>query len=106
MQRDPQERLDELLKANTGYLEGWREEKKKVALLRDALKYAMTDNVWHAYYAGVVKDDLWFDRGMADAEWLERELGLSLHVRHRVEDVIRRFAELVERLVKQAEAGK
>jgi hypothetical protein len=106
MERDPKERIAELLKANNEYLDGWRKEKAKTARFRDALRAALNDNVWYAYYAGVVRDDLWFDAGMSDAEWLERELGLSLHVRHRVEDVIRRFAELVERRVKQAEAGK
>ena len=106
MQRDPQERLDELLKANTGYLEGWREEKKKVARLRDALKDALTDNVWHAYYVGIVRDGTWYDAGLSDAEWLERQLGLTLHVRHKVEDVTSKFTALVERLVRKAEDGK
>jgi hypothetical protein len=106
MERDPEERIDELLRTTTEYLEGWRGEKKKTARLRAALIQALTDNVWHAYFTGSVHDGSWWDAGMSDAEWLERELGLPMHVRHPVEDVTKKFPALVERLVKQAEAGQ
>jgi hypothetical protein len=105
MERDPKERIAELLKANNEYLDGWRKEKAKTARFRDALRAALNDNVWYAYYAGVVRDDLWFDAGMSDAGWLERELGLCMHVQHKVEDVTPKFPALVERLVRQVEAG-
>ncbi len=106
MDRDPKDRIAELLKANNEYLDGWRKEKAKTARFRDALRAALNDNVWYAYYAGVVRDDLWFDAGLSDAEWLERQLGLALHVRHKVEDVTSKFTALVERLVRKAEDGK
>ena len=82
--RDPEERIDELLRTTTEYLEGWRGEKKKTARLSATLIQALNDNVWYAYFTGSVHDGSWWDAGMSDAEWLERELGLPMHVRHPV----------------------
>jgi hypothetical protein len=106
MERDPQERIAELLHASVDYREKWVAEKRKTERMRVALKDTLTDNVWHAYFAGIVRDGSWWDAGMSDAEWLERELGLPMHVRHKVEDVTSKFTALVERLVRKAEDGK
>jgi hypothetical protein len=105
LKRTAKERIDELLKANTEYLDGWREEKQRGARLLAAMKQAFADNIWHAYHAGVVSNDLWFDAGASDAEWLERELGLPLHRQHPIEHVTSGFPSLIERLAARVEQG-
>ena len=56
--RDPQERIDELLAANVRFEKRARDAEALAGRLRAALKEALTENVWNAYHAGIVRDGL------------------------------------------------
>jgi hypothetical protein len=102
--RDPKERIDELLAANVRFEERARDAEGLVGRLRAALKEALTENVWNAYHAGIVRDGLWRTGGMSDAEWLSRELGLSEHATYMTSLIESRLDGLVERLLARVEA--
>jgi hypothetical protein len=103
--RDPQERIAELLSANVSFERRARDAEGANRNVRAALAKAITENVWNAYYTGIVQNDTWYSAGMSDAEWLCRELGLPPG-RHPDEEVTKKFPALVERLVARAEAGE
>lgn len=104
--RDPQERINELLAATVRFEQRARDAELLVKRLRAALIEATKDNVWAAYYTGIVRTDLWRPGGMSDAEWLARELGLAPSGCYDPCWVTAQFDRLVEKLVGRAERGE
>jgi hypothetical protein len=99
-------RVDELLEANNCYLQRARDAALVNARLKEGLKEYVGEAVWNAYHAGIERDGTWWDGGMSDAEWLERELGLKLQERHDQKAIQDAFPALVERLIEAIATGE
>jgi hypothetical protein len=86
-------------------------ENPTIACLKSALVEQTTENVWSSFNAGiersyVVTGKTWRSGGMSDAEWLERQLGLTVGDLHDAEKVKAAIPGLAERLVDEIIAGE
>jgi len=96
--------LDEILTSRKWRGEKMQELAAENKRLREALREAITDNVWDSYNTGIERDGKWMDGCLSSAEWITRELGLGSGW-HDADTVKSMFPALVDDLVARAALG-
>lgn len=71
-----------------------------ITVRREFAREMVSDVCWNAFHAGAKShDEMWWAGGMADAEWLCRQLDLNPLTRYPAKEVERRIPTLVEMLI-------
>ena len=97
--RDPEARINELLKANTGYLEQAREARRRIVRLERALAHEMIERMTILHRHGATAEGAWTPADQFSRR-LAKEIGLSETEANSLETVYLHAVETVKSTIK------